>query len=314
MKVLIVDDDQTIRLTLHGLLKRHDCEIVEADSGLAALQVIQSEDPPQLIFMDWNMPDLSGVEVTSLLRETIEEDQPYVIIISSNSANEQIIEALSYGADDYITKPIDGHFLNAKYAVANRILATQQKLKQTNQVLEKLAYYDELTGLLNRRAGHASFSVEMDRCIRKDQRLAIALADIDHFKKVNDTYGHQAGDEVLKAFAKKLSQTLRPYDIVCRYGGEEFMLIAEINSEIEAKDLFERVRREIADIKITIGEIIIKITASFGVYVVEPSSEANLNDLLKHADEALYQAKAEGRDRIIVYSEVQTLEAETGND
>lgn len=304
MKVLITDDDITTRLTLRGLLSKHDCEIVEAASGLEALEVIQSDSPPNLIFMDWNMPDLSGVEVTSLLRETLTEDQPYVIIVSSYNAEQQIIEALSYGADDYITKPVDGNFLNAKFAVAKRIIDTQEKLKQSNEVLQKLAYYDELTGVLNRRAGAASFMVEMERCVRGDQNLSVAMVDIDHFKKVNDTYGHQAGDVVLKEFASTLRKTIRPYDIICRYGGEEFMLIAEVNNEAEAQHLFERVRQNVSELVIQLDKTTINITASFGVYVVTPSTQLTLHEMIKHADKALYQAKGEGRNRVIVTSKL----------
>jgi PleD family two-component response regulator len=239
MKVLITDDDITTRLTLRGLLRQHDCEIVLAASGLEALSEIQSDNPPDLIFMDWNMPDLSGVEVTTLLRETLTENQPYVIIVSSYNEDSQILEALSYGADDYITKPVDGNFLKAKYAVAKRIIDTQEKLKQSNEVLEKLAYYDELTGVLNRRAGNASFMVELERCVRSSHNLSVAMVDIDYFKKINDTHGHQVGDVVLKQFVNCLRKTIRPYDIICRYGGEEFLLIAEVNNVGEARQLFE---------------------------------------------------------------------------
>ena len=300
MRILIVDDDPTIRMTREGLLKKHDCEIYEADSGFKALDIIQSDQPPELIFMDWNMPGLSGVEVTTLLRETVAENQPYVIIISSNSDSEHVIKALSYGADDYIVKPIDGRFLNAKFAVAQRILGIQEKLRQTNLVLEKLAYYDELTGVLNRRAGNASFQVEMDRAIRKGQNVCIAMVDIDHFKKINDAFGHQAGDEVLKAFSRVLRQTMRPYDIVCRYGGEEFMLIAEINNKDEASDLFERVRETISTTEIRHANQSISITASFGVHLFIPRTDMVLKSLVQKADEALYEAKSAGRNKVII--------------
>lgn len=302
MKVLIADDDTSTRLMLKGLLQKQDCDITEADSGTSALEVIQSSEPPDLIFMDWNMPGLTGVEVTTLLRETQGDYAPYVIIISGYDATTQIIEALGYGADDYITKPLDGHLIKAKFAVAKRIIDVQEKLKQSNEVLQKLAYYDELTGVFNRRAGDASFMVEVERCIRKDQNLCIAMADIDHFKKVNDNYGHQTGDRVLKAFAGILKKTIRPYDMVCRYGGEEFMLIAEINTPSEAKELFERIRKRVSESEFSVDGQTLKITASFGVYLVTPNTELVLTDLVKKADEALYQAKTEGRNRVNLIS------------
>lgn len=300
MKVLIADDDISTRITLIGLLEKQDCEIAEADSGTAALNVIQSDDPPDLIFLDWNMPGLTGVEVTSLLRETQINYEPYVIIVSAYNDSNQIIEALDCGADDYITKPLDGHFVNAKFAVAKRIIDVQEKLKQSNEMLQKLAYYDELTGVLNRRAGNASFMVEVERCIRKDQNICVALVDIDHFKQVNDKYGHQVGDRVLREFANILKTAVRPYDIVCRYGGEEFMLFAEINTAAEARDLFERVRERVSQAEIKIDNQVLKITASFGVYMAVPSSDLNLVKLVSKADEALYQAKGEGRNRVII--------------
>jgi diguanylate cyclase (GGDEF)-like protein len=305
MRVLIADDELTSRLTLRGLLKPHDCEIIEAETGNQALDIIQSDTPPDFILLDWNMPGLTGVEVATLLRETHTEDyQPYVIIISAYEQEQKIIEALSYGADDYITKPIDGHFLSAKYAVARRIIETQEKLKYSNRVLEKLAYYDELTGVLNRRAGQASFMVEVERMMRRDQNIALAITDIDYFKKVNDDYGHQAGDRVLQHFADTLSKTLRPYDIVSRYGGEEFMLITEIENAEKARILFDRVRQAVAEQTVRIGRVELTITASIGVHVLTPSSELAIEPVVAKADEALYQAKAEGRNRVVVSSDI----------
>lgn len=309
MRVLIADDDITTRLSLKGLLNKHNCRsIVEAESGTEALQIIQSDDPPDVIFIDWNMPGLSGVEVTSLLRETVTEEQPYVIMVSSNQENEHIIDALNYGADDYMIKPIDGHLLNAKFAVAKRIIDIQEKLRQSNEVLRKLAYQDELTGVLNRRAGQASFQVELERCIRRDENLAVALVDIDFFKKINDNFGHAAGDEVLKTFAATLQKTLRPYDIVSRYGGEEFLLIAQVHTDEDARELFERVRQTISQVEFKFEQQSLKITASFGVTVMRPDSDIKLNELTAIADKALYQAKGNGRNQVVVDSNLDFAE------
>lgn len=309
MKVLIADDDDSTRITLKGLLRNKDCDIVEVESGDQALEVIQSSSPPDMILLDWNMPGLSGVEVVSLLRETMQaDDQPYVIIISAYEERERILQALSFGADDYITKPIDGHFLSAKYAVAQRLIDMQDKLKQSNQVLEKLAYYDELTGVLNRRAGQASFLVEVERCLRSEQKIALAMVDIDHFKSVNDTHGHQGGDIVLQSFAETLTKTLRPYDIVCRYGGEEFLLIAEMDSVDKAEQLFERVRKAVSDKVIELPSIKLSITASFGVHLVEPRMDMDIKKLINKADQALYQAKAAGRNKVVVTADLPQQE------
>lgn len=268
------------------------------------MKLLQGNNLPDLIFMDWNMPGMTGVEIISLLRTTQEEYQPYIIMISANDSQEQIIEALSYGADDYITKPMDGHLINAKYSVAKRIIDIQDKLKQSNQMLEKLAFYDELTGVLNRRAGNASFQVELERCIRKDHNICIAMVDIDHFKAINDTYGHQVGDKVLREVAAILKKTLRPYDVVCRYGGEEFMLIAEINTAAETEQLLERVRKKIAETTIPVDDKQISVTASFGALVKTPKSHLQMSDLVKQADMALYEAKATGRNRVIIVDEL----------
>lgn len=307
MRVLIVDDDITTRISLTGLLRKHDnCEILEAETGIDALQIIQSDYPPDLIFMDWNMPGLSGVEVTNLVRETQKEQQPYVIMVSSYQETDQIIEALNFGADDYITKPIDGHYLRAKFFVAKRIIDIQEKLKQSNEVLKKLAHQDELTGVLNRRAGYASFQVELERCLRKDNLLAVALVDIDHFKRINDQHGHDSGDQVLRLFASTLQKALRPYDVVCRFGGEEFLLLAEIAHAEEAQQLFERVRQRINQTVFDTGSMQMTVTASIGVNVVWPDADLTLQQLTKQADAALYQAKANGRDQVVLYSELGT--------
>jgi diguanylate cyclase (GGDEF)-like protein len=309
MKVLIADEDAQHREHLAALLKPEDNTILFVDSGMDAMDVIESESPPDLILMDWNMPGLSGVEVATLMRETQEEYEPYVIILADYSHDEKIIQALSYGADDYIHKPVDADLFRAKLAVAERIVSMQEKLKRSNQMLEKLAYYDDLTGVLNRRAGNASFMVEVERCIRKDQNMAIAMVDIDHFKKINDTYGHQAGDKVLKIFAQFIQKTLRPYDIVCRYGGEEFLLILEIQGTAEAEQLFERVRERIATTDIQFQGQVINITASFGVYVVTPSTELSLDELVAVADEALYEAKQTGRNKVEVRTTLESSSA-----
>ncbi len=306
MKVLIADDDPSSRLLLAGLLKNKDCEILLADNGTTAMEILQGNALPNLIFMDWNMPGMTGVEIISLLRTTQQEYQPYIIMISANDGQEQIIEALDYGADDYITKPMDGHLVNAKYSVAKRIIDIQEKLKQSNEMLEKLAYYDELTGVLNRRAGNASFEVELERCIRKDQNICIAMVDIDHFKSINDNFGHQVGDKVLREAAGILKKTLRPYDVVCRYGGEEFMLIAEISIAAEAEQLLERVRKKIADSPIQVDNEQIHITASFGALVRTPKSHLQMSDLVKQADTALYEAKGAGRNQVIIIDELSS--------
>jgi diguanylate cyclase (GGDEF)-like protein len=308
MKVLIADEDKSHRQRLAELVKPNENKLIHVDSGMEAMDVIESENPPDLIIMDWNMPGLSGLEVATLMRETQDQYQPYVIILSDYSQDEKIIQALSYGADDYIHKPVDPALFHAKLAVAERIINMQEKLKQSNQMLEKLAYYDDLTGVLNRRAGNASFMVEMERCIRKDQNMAIAMVDIDHFKRINDNYGHQAGDVVLRTFANLLQKAVRPYDIVCRYGGEEFLLIMEIQGDKEAEILFERIRERVSSTDIKYQGEIIKITASFGIYVITPSTELTLHELVTTADEALYQAKDAGRNKVIIRSDVRLLD------
>lgn len=312
MKVLIADDDLTSRMMLAGLLKNKDCEIIQTEDGPTTMDCLQADRDhlPDLIFMDWNMPGMTGVEIISLLRTTQEEYQPYIIMISANDALEHIIEALDYGADDYITKPVDGHLINAKYSVAKRIIDIQEKLKQSNEMLEKLAYYDELTGVLNRRAGNASFQVELERCIRKNHNICIAMVDIDHFKSINDNYGHQTGDIVLRQTAGIIRKTVRPYDVVCRYGGEEFMLIAQINTASEASQLFERVRASLSEAEIHTEKDRLKVTASFGVYVTVASSELVMTDLVKQADDALYQAKFAGRNQVVVVDNIPDKDTE----
>jgi two-component system, cell cycle response regulator len=298
MKVLIADDDEVSRLTLSSLLEGYGCELHITKDGHEAMAVINQTEAPELIFLDWNMPGINGVEITSLIRQNLIDSPPYVIIVSSNNKKDQIIEALAAGADDFITKPIDGLFLKAKYAVAERILRVQDRLVNTNKMLEKLAYYDELTGVMNRRAGIVAVDIEIERCIRKNELLAVALLDIDHFKHINDFYGHPEGDKVLKQFSKHVQQTLRPYDVLCRYGGEEFLIAACLKKRDESELLFERIRSTVENMDMEFNQAI-DVTTSIGVCIHQPSQHSKVANLIKQADEALYEAKGAGRNKIV---------------
>ncbi|HEC73640.1 MAG TPA: diguanylate cyclase [Methylophaga aminisulfidivorans] len=299
MNVLIADDDPTIRLTLSSLLSSTGCDLMEAANGEDALAIIDSENSPELILLDWNMPGLSGVEVTRRLRAGSQENRPYIIIVSSYHEPLQIIEALDAGADDFITKPIDGRFLKAKYNVAERILTAQNKLNQANKVLERLAYFDELTGVMNRRAGMVSVEIELERCLRSRDVLAVAMLDIDFFKRVNDSLGHIAGDEVLHEFATKIHAELRPYDVICRYGGEEFFIAASMKHEAECERLFERLRLAIENMVFN-NYPELKITTSIGVFIDKPVEQEDVKSLVEKADKALYKAKESGRNKVII--------------
>lgn len=302
MKVLVADDDELIRLALSSLLEGYGCELSIAKDGHEAMEVINQADAPELIFLDWNMPGINGLEITSLIRENQIDTPPYVIIVSSNNKKEQIIEALAAGADDFITKPIDGLFLRAKYAVAERILNVQERLINTNKMLEKLAYYDELTCVMNRRAGIVAVDIEIERCIRKNELLAVALLDIDHFKHINDLHGHPEGDKVLKQFSKEVQQTLRPYDVLCRYGGEEFLIGACLRKPEEGDLLFERLRATVEKMQMEFNHAI-KVTTSIGVCIHQPTQDSNVSKIIKQADEALYGAKAAGRNQVVTVTD-----------
>ena len=291
MKILIVEDDPIQRKYLLTLLANAGHEVSEAKSGDSAWPMIESGDF-RIVISDWMMPGLSGTELVKKIRERVSSDYMYVILLSAKDTHKNMIEGLESGADDYITKPLDKAELMARLKIAARILDLEQRLKD-------MALRDALTGVFNRHAFVPDVEAEFIRADRANIGMGVLMIDIDDFKKVNDTHGHVAGDETLRQVAQSIKISCRPYDTVCRWGGEEFVVLIV---DCDAAGLFllaERIRTTIGGtgpFESRQGEF--RVTASLGSAFRRPES-GSLAAAIARADECMYKAKKAGKNLVV---------------
>jgi len=297
MKILIAEDDFTSRSILTAVLKKCGFDPVVAEDGGAAWDVLQRPDAPRLILLDWNMPGMDGLEICRRLRKIGSNNPPYVILLTARGEKGDIVQGLEAGANDYVAKPYDNEELQARIRVGQRMLEMQFRLLEAQDALKYQATHDFLTGVFNRRAIRDRLKEEISRAGRKKESLSVGMLDIDHFKNINDTHGHQAGDEALVAFTRCIQGGLREYDRVGRYGGEEFLVIVSGSIGSKSESLYERLRARIAETEITTNAGIVSLTVSIGV--APGTGQSTVDALVAAADAALYQAKAGGRNRVI---------------
>jgi diguanylate cyclase (GGDEF)-like protein len=311
MKVLIADDSPVHRKLLEHLLVGWGYDVQLAGDGSEALAMLEGDSALRLAIVDGAMPGLTGPEICKAVRIG---NRPYVyiILLSANDQDGDIEHGFDFGADDYLCKPFKTFELRARLRVGMRILETQNELLRSRECLEFQAAHDPLTRLWNRGGILELLKTQHSRALRTAESFSVCLADLDHFKQINDTYGHLAGDEVLHAAGARMSDTLRAYDSLGRYGGEEFLAILPGCSAQIALPVAERLRKSIADQPIvSIPEAIhttmsivtspepIHMTISIGV--AEWQSGMEISDLLRQADVALYRAKDLGRNRVESY-------------
>ncbi|MBD3634732.1 MAG: diguanylate cyclase [Methylophaga sp.] len=299
MKLLIADDDATSRYILESAATKWGFHPVVVEDGLKTLEVMSGPDAPGLILLDWEMPGLDGLSIARHLTSTNPEHPPYIIMLTARDNNNDIVSGLAAGASDYITKPFEIDILKARLQLARRNLELQNKLNKAMARLETLANVDELTGLPNRRAALKAISTQINRSKREQDQLCIGLCDIDFFKEVNDGHGHAAGDDVLKEIAGLLEEGFRDYDVIGRYGGEEFIFAVSANMN-SADVLLERIRASINQATFMLSGQSHTITMSFGAVMVSNDGKT-LDDWILYADEALYHSKASGRNRVTFY-------------
>jgi len=299
MKVLIADDSATSRAMLRAALVRWGYEVVMAENGAEAWDILAKPDAPPMAILDWVMPYLTGPEVCGKVRETRREPYTYILLLTSKNSKDETIEGLEAGADDYIVKPFNQQELSVRLRAGKRIIDLQLSLMEAREELREKASKDLLTMLPNRAAIVGTLEQEVSRCHRDQRSVGVILLDIDHFKKVNDTFGHFAGDAVLRETAARLRGSMRPYDQVGRYGGEEFLVVLP-NCELEqAANQAERMRQRLEESKVRADAgTEISISASFGV-TISDLSDRSPDLFVRVADEALYRAKAGGRNRVV---------------
>jgi two-component system cell cycle response regulator len=297
MRVLIADDNQDSAESLAILLRIWGFEPVIVHDGLAALAFLREAKVPTLALLDWVMPGMDGIAICREIRKEINRTYTYVILVTGRGGKNHMVDGLTAGADDYLTKPVDPDELHARFNTARRILELQEQLLDTQRLLHEQATRDSLTGLWNRAMILETLQRELNRSRRENQSLAVIMADIDHFKQINDTHGHLVGDRVLRQTAQRLQAMLRPYDTVGRYGGEEFLVVLPGCGATEALALAERLRQGMAAEPIADNDQAFQVTLSFGVSVW--NSRISGQELLQSADSALYDAKRNGRNRVM---------------
>ena len=297
MDILIAEDDMTSRHILKSIVKKWGFIPVTAVNGKDAWQVMRSQDAPRLAIVDWQMPEMDGIELCRKIRSPKTNDPAYLIILTSRDRKKDIVDALNAGANDFVSKPYNTEELRARLNVGRRMLMLQSDLANAYKALEHEAMHDQLTGVYNRKAILNILQKEITRAGQGDQILLLGMCDLDYFKQVNDTYGHQAGDSVLKKFTQTLGPILREKDRLGRYGGEEFLVIVPDCGHIQGFDLFETMRRHIAETLFPAGNTQIRITVSIGVARYDDRDD--VDSFLARADATLYHAKQGGRNRVI---------------
>jgi diguanylate cyclase (GGDEF)-like protein len=291
VKILVADDDAVSRRLLEATVRRWGYDVVVAEDGARAWEMLQEETAPQLAILDWVMPGLDGPQICREVRSLGEQRYVYLLLLTAKSEKSDLVKGLDAGADDFLTKPCDAQELRARLRAGIRILELQEKLR-----LE--ATHDSLTGLWNRAATLDLLRRELSRGERHGTAVAVVMADVDHFKRINDTRGHLAGDVVLREVARRLSSAVRSYDVVGRVGGEEFLIIFPGCAVRDAADQAERLRACINREPAETPEGPIPVTLSLGVAAREGVISVDPDSLLRAADTALYRAKRGGRDRV----------------
>jgi two-component system cell cycle response regulator len=252
------------------------------------------------VIVDWIMPDLTGIEICKHIRSSTHASYTYIILLSGKSGKESVVEGLAAGADDYLTKPFHREELIARVGVGLRIIELQREIEVKNVLLKELSLTGPLTNLPNRRAIEDWAARQLSGAARYGFPFWVALADLDHFKTVNDTHGHEAGDNVLKAFSQILKTNSRRSDICGRIGGEEFLFVLTHATEDDTKRVTECVRTELEATKFNFGGNSLTVTASFGLAGFVGTRAPDFNRLVAQADTALYAAKRLGRNRVEV--------------
>jgi diguanylate cyclase (GGDEF)-like protein len=295
MKILIAEDQAPSALQLRRILERLGHEALVAPDGEQAWRIVQSGLAP-LLLSDWMMPLVDGPELCRRIRSASLDQYTYIILLTSRDRKEDRLEGLRAGADDFLTKPPDPDELTVRLEIAERILKVHAQLARQNERLAELAAIDELTGTKNRRRFREDLALLFAQARRLGSPLSLIMLDLDHFKEYNDSFGHPAGDEVLRRLGSTLCASLRSHDIVARYGGEEFVVLLPATGESEAIEVGERLRSAIAKAPWPRGGM----TASLGIGTIGPDT-TGANSLVEQADRALYHSKQAGRNQVTHY-------------
>ena len=298
--ILIADDDPVSRRILESWLQKWNYRVNAVANGLDAWNALRQDDSPQMAILDWEMPGLDGIEICRRLRAQEGGSYKYVLLLTAKGDKEDVVSGLEAGADDYLTKPFDANELRARVRVGNRILELQSALLKAYAEQQFEASHDRLTGLWNRGAILDLLARETLRGIRVGETTAVIMADVDHFKRINDTHGHLVGDAVLCEVGRRMLDSIRNYDFAGRYGGEEFLIVLTKCSALDLMATAERVRSRVWEtpIETEAGPLPVSISLGLASHNVADLDSSKGQQLVRAADAALYKAKANGRNRV----------------
>ena len=300
--VLVAEDDPVSRRVLEVRLQQWGYEVLSTDNGFRALDAVQADECPELLLLDWMMPGIDGVELCRRIRAMDKPVYPYILLLTARDAKQDLIAGLDAGADDYLTKPFHADELHARLRAGGRILGLQNELIRAREELRFHATHDALTAVWNRKGIMDLLANELARAHRTGESLGLMMIDLDHFKAVNDTYGHAAGDTVLKEVAFRLVHSVRTYDLVGRYGGEEFLVILSNVSLAEVKGRAQRLCAVVEETPVKFQSHDVRITISVGATGAPANQDIQQSRLLRIADIAMYRAKEGGRNRVESYA------------
>jgi two-component system, cell cycle response regulator len=302
MRILVAEDSKLYQHLISSCLNEWNFDFVIANDGPAAREILESSWAPTIAILDWVLPGCSGLDLCRRIRSRVEHEQYiYTIVLTAKNEAQDLLSAMDAGADDFLSKPFDPPELKARLLVGKRINLLQSQLIAARESLRFAATHDSMTGLLNRGESITVLQREMVRGRRERRSVGVVLADLDHFKHINDTHGHAAGDAVLIESARRFRSHLREYDGVGRYGGEEFILILPGTDLVTATHRAESLLKSISNRRFRTPQGEIAATLSMGVTVAECDADTSLETLLDQADAALYRAKKNGRNRVEVF-------------
>jgi two-component system cell cycle response regulator len=298
MRILAAEDNPVFQSMLRTMLTKWGYEVTVARDGTEAWQALQSENSPRLAILDWMMPGMDGPEVCRRIRAAAREPYIYILLLTARTESQDLVEGMDAGADDYLTKPFNAHELRVRLRAGRRILDLQEQLLQAREALREQATHDSLTGLFNRASILETLHNEISRAGRESQPLSLLIVDLDRFKQVNDTYGHLAGDAVLRESARRMKSAVRRYDAIGRYGGEEFLIVLPACDGDAARIQAERIREAVAGGTYNAAGQFLAVTCSIGVSCRKRPAPVDADSLVRESDMALYRAKDRGRNRV----------------
>jgi len=296
--VLVAEDDPISRRILEDRLRKWGYKVIAISDGFKALEVLETDEAPELLLLDWMMPGIDGVQLCRRIRAMRKSVYPYILLLTARDAKQDLVTGLEAGADDYLTKPFNADELRARLRAGGRILALQSELIDAREQLRFHATHDALTAVWNRKGIIDLLTQELARAHRTREPVGLMMVDLDHFKAINDTHGHAVGDAVLKEVATRLVSSVRTYDLVGRYGGEEFLVILSNASLEEVSRRAQRLCAVVEEAPVRFQSLEVKATISIGATEAPPDGGIFQNRLLRAADLALYQAKERGRNRV----------------